>query len=156
MLFKKQAGFTLVEVLLALGITALIAAPMTTGIYQINNVSVRIDNRLRTLNDLQQAGRWLYTDGEVAESTNLVDNGPPTNTMSFTWNNGQAHTSTYSLSGTELQRNHNGNVITVARFISDAMFSISNQLITVELTSSPGNSSSVNKQAIYHIRLRSN
>lgn len=153
MFFKKQAGFTLVEVILAIGITALIAGPLTTGIFQINNVIVRIDHRIRALNDLQQAGRWLYTDGEVAESTNLIDNDPPTNTMSFSWNDGEAHTSTYYLSGTELQRDHNGNVITIARSISDAMFSISNQLITIELTSSP-DSGNVEKDALYHILLR--
>ena len=154
---REQKGFTLVEILIALGITALVAGTLGTAIFQIFDRSARGNDTLKALNDIHNAGRWLYLDGERAETTDLVDATPPVppvNAMSLSWtSDGQLHTATYSLSGTELVRNHNGTVTTVARYVSSVDFSISNRLIKIDLTSTPG-STGVSKQVTYHSWLR--
>ena len=68
---------------------------------------------------------------------------------------GVSHTARYTISGTELVRDHNGAVTTVARYVSNAEFSISNRLITVSLTSTPG-STGASKDITYNVWLRPN
>ena len=153
-LLSEQKGFTLVEILIALGITALITGVLGTAIFQIFDRSVRGQDTLRALNDIQNAGRWLYLDGGRAETTDLVNDAPSVNSMTLNWtSDGQPHAATYALTNSELIRNHNGTQTTVARYVSVADFSISNDLITINLTSSPG-STGVSKQIIYKVWLR--
>ncbi len=153
---RRQDGFTLVEVLIALGIAALITSTIGTAIFQILDRSARGGETVRALNDIQNAGQWLYLDGERAETTGLIENDPPVASMVLNWvADGQSHTASYSISGTELVRDHNGTVTTVARYVSNADFSISNRLITVNLTSTPG-STGASKDITYNVWLRPN
>lgn len=153
---RRQDGFTLVEILVALGIAALITTVLGTAIFQILDRSARGGETVRALNDIQNAGQWLYLDGERAETTDLVDNDPPVDRMRLDWvADGVSHTAIYTISGTELERDHNGTVTTVARYVSNADFSISNRLITVNLTSTPG-STGASKDITYNIWLRPN
>ena len=153
---RRQDGFTLVEILVALGIAALITSVIGTAIFQILDRSARGGETVRALNDIQNAGQWLYLDGERAETTDLIENDPPVNSMILNWvADGQSHTATYTISGTELERDHNGTVTTVARYVSNAEFSISNRLITVSLTSTPG-STGASKDITYNVWLRPN
>ncbi len=153
---RRQGGFTLVEVLIALGIAAMITGVIGTAIFQILDRSARGGETVRALNDIQNAGQWLYLDGERAETTLLVENDPPVNSLELSWvADGQSHTVLYSISGTELLRDHDGVVTTVARYVSNADFSISNRLITVNLTSTPG-STGASKDITYSIWLRPN
>lgn len=153
---RRQDGFTLVEILMALGIAAMISGVIGTAIFQILDRSARGGEMVRALNDIQNAGQWLYLDGERAETTNLVENDPPVTSMVLNWvADGQGHTASYSISGTELVRDHNGALTTVARYVSNADFSISNRLITVNLTSTPG-STGASKDITYNIWLRPN
>ena len=153
---RRQDGFTLVEILVALGIAALITSVLGTAIFQILDRSARGGETVRALNDIQNAGQWLYLDGERAETTDLVDNFPPVDRMRLDWvADGVSHTATYTISGTELERDHNGTVTTVARYVSNAEFSISNRLITVSLTSTPG-STGASKDITYNVWLRPN
>ena len=153
---RRQDGFTLVEVLIALGIAALITSTIGTAIFQILDRSARGGETVRALNDIQNAGQWLYLDGERAETTDLVENDPSVASMVLSWvADGQSHTVSYSITGTELVRDHNGVVTTVARYVSNADFSISNRLITVNLTSTPG-STGASKDITYSIWLRPN
>ena len=150
-----QSGLTLVELLVATAITGLLAGALGTTVHQLFMTSERGNDELRALHDVQNAGSWLNLDGERAETTNLIDGAPPAASMTLSWTSGsQAHTVTYSLSGTELQRNHNGTTITVARHISGIQFSISDRVITVMMTSTPEGRWGVSKEAEYRIWLR--
>ncbi len=125
------------------------------AIYQFNMASERGNNELSALSDVQNAGYWLTLDGERAEATNLVNGASPAGSMTLSWTSGgQAHTSTFSLSGTELKRNYNGTNTTVARHISSVGFSIAAQLVTVTITSTPEGRVGVSEQATYKIWLR--
>lgn len=153
---RRQGGFTLVEILIALGIAALITSALGTAIFQILDRTAKGGETVRALNDIQNAGQWLYLDGERAETTDLIENDPPVSSMVLNWvTDGVSHTATYTISGTELERDHNGVVTTVARYVSNVDFSISNRLITVNMTSTPG-STGVSKDITYNIWLRPN
>ena len=153
-LLKKQSGFTLVEVLLALGITALITGVLGTAIFQIFDRSASGQDTLRALSDIQNAGQWIYLDSEKAESSDLFDQAPPVNSMTLSWTTETVpHTAIYTLSNSELVRDHNGVQTTVARYLASADFSLSGDLITINLTSSPGNGG-VSKNVTYNVWLR--
>ena len=153
-ILKKQRGFTLVEILLAMGITALITGVLGTAIFQIFDRTASGQDTLRALSDIQNAGQWLYLDGEKAATSDLIDNAPPVTAMTLSWSTeGTPHTATYTLTGPALVRNHNGVETTVARYLSGAEFSISDDLIAIKLTSTPG-SGGVSKEVNYNIWVR--
>ncbi|MCZ6789996.1 MAG: prepilin-type N-terminal cleavage/methylation domain-containing protein [Chloroflexi bacterium] len=150
-----QRGLTLVELLLAAAISALIATTLGAAIHQFIMASERGNDNLRALHDVQNAGFWLTLDGERAEGTNLVDSAPPAQSMTLSWTSGgQAHTSTYSISGTALKRDHNGTITTVARHVASAQFSFAGRVITAAMTSTPAGRWGVSEQATYKIWLR--
>ena len=116
---------------------------------------IRGNDQLKAVQDVQNAAYWLTLDGERGEATNLVDGALPAASMAVSWTSaGQPHTSTYSLSGTELKRNDNGTVTTVARHVSAVEFSIAGRLITVTMTSTPEGRWGVSELATYKIWLR--
>ena len=155
MSLSDQKGLTLVELLVAAAISSMIIGALGTALHQFIMTSKRGNDELRALHDVQNAGHWLNLDGERAEATNLVDGALPAESMTLSWaNGGQAHTSTYSLSGTELKRDHNGTVTTLARHVSDVQFSLAGRLITVTVTSTPEGRLGVSEQATYKIWLR--
>jgi len=150
-----QKGITLVEVLVATAITGLIAGALGTAIHQFITTSERGNQELRALNDVRNAGHWLNLDGQRTEATNLADGAPPAATMTLSWTRaGQVHTSTYSLSGTELKRDLNGAVTTIARHVSTVGFSVAGRLATVTISSTPEGRWGVSEQATYQIWLR--
>ncbi len=151
---KRSEGFTLVEVLLAVGIFALVAATLSGTLFQVVEQTRLINGRVSAMNDLRIAGSWLTRDGERTESTDLVDSAASVASMSLSWTDGGTpSTSSYYLSGTELKRDHDGAIISVARNVSSVEFSIVGSLITVDVTTSTANGS-VTKQARYHVYLR--
>ena len=153
-LLKHQRGFTLVEILLAMGITALVTGVLGTAIFQIFDRSAQGQDTLRALSDIQNAGQWMYLDGEKAETSDLINNAVPVSSMTLSWTaEGTPHTAVYTFTNTELIRDHNGVQTTVARYLSEAEFSIVDELITAKLTSSPG-SAGVSKDVTYKLWVR--
>lgn len=129
----------LLELLVAAGIAATLATVLASTLFQVARVSEGGTDSLRALHDLENAAHWINLDASRAESWDLAPEAPPVDTMTLTWMEGEEpHTVTYSLSGSELQRNHNGRVAIVARHLSSVAFSLSGGVITVAITSSPG------------------
>lgn len=152
---SDQKGVTLVEVLVATAVAGLIVSSLVTAIHQFITTSERGSQQLIALHDVQNLGHWLTLDGERAQSTNLVDGAPAVASMTMSWTTeGQVQTSAYSLSGTELKRDLNGAVTTVARHVSTASFSIAGRLTTVTISSTPEGRWGISEQATYQIWLR--
>lgn len=153
---SDQRGMTLIELLVATAITALIVALIGSVIYQFISVTERGNAQLSALHDIQNAARWISHDGQMAESTDLIDGDPPVSSVRLDWTDeyGTSHFSTYSLSGTELQRNCDGSVITVARHISAAEFSITGDVLTAKLKSSPPGRWGVSEEETLKVCLR--
>lgn len=64
---KNQRGFTLVEVLLALAITGIIAGGITMTIFQVFDVSARSSNHMVAIRQVQNAGYWISHDALMAQ-----------------------------------------------------------------------------------------
>lgn len=150
-----QRGMTLVEVLMAAGIAAILVGVLGSAIFQFMQVTERGNNQFRALHDVQNAGYWLTRDGKRAATTDLLEGAQPVESITLNWTDGgQPHTVAYSLLGTDLQRDHNGTITTVARHISSLGFSISQGVITAALNSSPGDRWGASKQTTYKTYLR--
>ncbi len=143
---KKQAGMTMVELVVAIAITGIIVVFLSTAIYQIITVSAYGNDRLTALHELQNTAQWFNLDSQEARTATggsqlvltLADNS----------------TISYSLVGTELRRASGGSQMTLARNITSASFAINNRIITMSLNSSPAGRSSVSENGTYMVSLR--
>lgn len=138
-----------------MAVAMIIAGAAGTSLYQIRDTDNRNVERLTALHEVDNAHYWVGKDARSALSTNLADGGPPVSAVTLSWTDsgGGPHSSSYSLSGTQLQRNYDGSVLTVARHLSSIQFSRSGQLITVNLVSSPGSSANDESRDFYvHLR----
>jgi hypothetical protein len=100
------------------------------------------------LTDAHYAAMWLKWDLQMAQNTNLADGDPiPQSSVSLNWidntgfvaANESAHSSNYTLSGTELIRNYDGTTKIVGRHISSIGFIQNGSVVTCNLTATgPG------------------
>ena len=156
--YRSQSGVSLLELLVSIAIIGVIMAALSTGIYQIVKVTSRGRDRLTALHDLENAIHWIGRDGQMADATDLGDGEPPVSTMTLTWiercgTEEIAHSITYSVSGTELMRDYDGDTMRVARHVQSIQFSRSGSLLTVTTESAPGEFD-VSEQRTFMVRLR--
>lgn len=79
----KSAGFTLMELVVATAIGALVVAAASPAVYQILTGSEKNNNRVTALRQVQDAGTWISGDALRAMTVTVsVGNGFP---LSFTW-----------------------------------------------------------------------
>ena len=155
MALRRQDGITLVEMLVAVAISSMVAAGLGTALHQFLTTSERTRVAQGALHDVQNTGHWLTIDGKRATSTSLPDGSSDPNAMALAWTlDSIVHTITYRRDGTELKRDYNGAEITIARNVTDVSFSRSGQLITVDLESSPAGRWDFNKNASFKIWIR--
>ncbi len=158
-LFSGQRGFTLVEMIVALGIMGVIVPSLGLAIFQMTNFTSRGNAQLATNDDMGVSMRWLDRDIQMAQTTDLVDAAPPVSSMTLNWTDefGRAaapHTTVYSLVGTELTRTYDGNTHSIAREVSSVQFSIQSKLLTVTLTSVDDKWTDVSEQFTHYYYLR--
>ena len=150
-----QRGMTLVEVIMAAAIAVMLTGVLGSAIFQFIQGTEEGNDQFRALHDVQNAGYWITLDGKRAETTNLIEEAEPVETTTLNWNDGsESHNVIYSLSGTNLQRNHNGTITSVARYVSSVGFEISQGVITATLTSSHEGRWGISKEMTYKICLR--
>jgi len=107
LLHKNQKGFTLIEIVIALGITGLVMAAATGTIAQIIQSS-RSSEHMTALRQVQTAGYWVSKDGIQAQTITTL--GYLLYTSREDWDDSELHEVVYSLqdmpSGTlkQLQR----------------------------------------------------
>ncbi|MFQ5934462.1 MAG: type II secretion system protein J [Dehalococcoidia bacterium] len=158
-LLGGQRGFTLVEMLVALGIMAAVGSALVTSILQMSNFTSRGNAQLETAADMGISMRWLARDTQSAETTDLVDGDPPVSSMTLNWVDEYdgasiSHSASYALDGRDLKRTYDGETHTVARRVSSVEFSLSGKLITVTLTSTDDKWGSITKQFTHYFYLR--
>lgn len=148
---------------MAMAVGGMVMAGILTGIFQILYGTGEIKRESVALADIDNAAHWLTRDVVMGQSTDLVDGAPEVSQMTMTWNDytgwaGEegyvSHSVTYTYSGTELQRNYDGVVTTIGRYLTDVGFSLDGRCVTVALTSSPeGESrSAVTRTYLIHMR----
>ncbi|MGB5926145.1 MAG: prepilin-type N-terminal cleavage/methylation domain-containing protein [Dehalococcoidia bacterium] len=128
MVTKGENGFTLIELIIAIAIAALITGGITFAVMQVLTINTRASNHMVAVRQVQQAGKEVSKDTLQAQSVNATGSG-----WGFTlnlewdeWGTNQTHTVNYTLVNgpggvVGLQRSHsvNGNstVTTVAEYI---------------------------------------
>lgn len=143
---RGEKGFTLVELIIAIGLTGIIVVVLGAAVYQILNVTRYGNDRLIAQHELQNAARWFLYDGQRAVSANIT--GGLLLTISANTTVG------YSLAGTELQRTSGSAVTVLARNISGAGFSLSDRVVTMSLVSAPEGRDTVSRNGTYAVYLR--
>ncbi len=122
----NQKGFTLLEVLLILGIGTVVLLALVGSIFMVMRVVPEIRERAVALADIESAAHWLNRDVPMGRASNLVNNAPPVVQMTITWldytkaaelEEALSHSVSYSWSSStgELQRNYDGLITIVGR-----------------------------------------
>ncbi len=156
MIRTDQSGFTLVEFLVAIAITGMIAVVLTASIVQVVQGSGKTSAQLTALYDVENAARYISRDVRMARDTNA--GASPRDNITLEWTDwydvaNQDHECEYYLSGGELKREYNGDTTTVAQYISEISFTRDGRFITVTVASTGGRAG-VSEQRTYQIQMR--
>ncbi len=139
---RAQKGFTLLEVVCGLAVACLLGAVLTPSIAQMEKDTTTIDARNVAAQNVQAAGHYFCNDAKMAQVTDLSDDAQPLASVTINWMDryhgaDSAHSVNYSLCGTDLIRNYDGNISVVARYISEVGFSLSSGAMTMAVSSHP-------------------
>jgi prepilin-type N-terminal cleavage/methylation domain-containing protein len=122
LLHKNQKGFTLVELLVAILITAIIVASVTMAIFQVFTGNARTSNHMTAVRQVQEAGYWVSHDTQM--SNNVTTSGATGFPLILKWRDSDnltlTHSCNYTLVSNVLWRNLDGQNSTVARYINDS------------------------------------
>jgi prepilin-type N-terminal cleavage/methylation domain-containing protein len=125
LMYKDQRGFTLTELILAICISAIITAVITLTIFQMMTGSVRTNNHMTAVRQVQSAGYWVSHDAQMAQSITLSAGGFP---LTLTWEEWEDpkdnHEVVYTLEDEKLRREHvtedtDGNITTEVAFVAE-------------------------------------
>jgi prepilin-type N-terminal cleavage/methylation domain-containing protein len=120
---KSQKGVTMIELLATFAVMGIISAGVTTTLYQVVTGNARANNHMIAVNQVQNAGYWVSYDAQlIQQEPAIVKNGSQLESFTFTWTNwnNAESTITYTLDGTELRREGDGQQSIVAQFIDPA------------------------------------
>jgi prepilin-type N-terminal cleavage/methylation domain-containing protein len=143
---NRQAGMTLVELITAIAITGVIVVFLGMAVYYIITVSERGNDEFTALHEVQNAAYWFMKDGQEAKAA--VGGSQLVLTLA------DDSTVTYSLTGTNLERNAGSLQTILARNITAATFTVNGRLTTMNLTSTPIGRSGVSESETYMVYLR--
>ena len=137
-----QRGFTLIEILVAMAIGGLLVPVVVSGIFAVTKGTAKINTDLVILQDIDGASAWINRDLSQAMTTNLNEN-ETLNTMRVDWidltgwatEGAESHFAEYTVVGTDLMREYDGETQIVARRIENIAFSRVENYITVAITS---------------------
>jgi prepilin-type N-terminal cleavage/methylation domain-containing protein len=117
---RNQKGFTLIELVIAIGISGLIVAAASATLIHIVR-SADSSAHMVALRWAQNAGYWVSEDALQAQ--NVTPTGPTGFPLTLYWEewDGNSHNITYSLGTTsgELQRSDGATNIIVARYLTN-------------------------------------
>jgi prepilin-type N-terminal cleavage/methylation domain-containing protein len=118
---KSQKGFTAIEMLVAFAATGIISGGITATLFQVIDGSARSNNHMMAVRQAQNAGYFVSRDVQAAQSIIYDDPTTPGVTEFLTlywidWDDTE-NTVRYTLEGTDLWRDCNGQRIPVAQCI---------------------------------------
>jgi prepilin-type N-terminal cleavage/methylation domain-containing protein len=169
--FQKQGGFTLVELLVALAITAIIGTGIAMSINQLIVINSSSVNRMQAVKQVENALLYINYDAQMAQTiTTASGSGFPFTITYREWNNTN-HRITYSIvtpSGGApkyLQRSEtiasgSPNIRTLANYVdntaalTNCSYSNSSKQLTVTLTANVGGFQPASETRTLNVRLR--
>ncbi|MBA7707819.1 hypothetical protein ES703_116702 [subsurface metagenome] len=161
---KSQKGFTLLEILLVLAVGGILMVGVIVAIFQTAAITAESSTQITALEDIRKVASQMSKDIRVAATTDLEDDGSVLDSLTLEWTswydeNGELnpvpHSISYTLSsGGTLQRNYDGALTTVGSYISTIEFSREGNIITMAITSSPGDNAETAEQRTYQFYLQ--
>jgi prepilin-type N-terminal cleavage/methylation domain-containing protein len=154
---NSQRGFTLIEMLIAVAVSGILATGIVTTTFQIYHENQRATRSMKVVQNVENAGFWVSRDALSAQ--NATSSGFP---LILTWQDwgGNAYQITYDLVSGNLQRNVSVNGGTISQSIvaqlinNDASltnYNFSNGVLTFTVTSTVETTS---ETRTYQIKLR--
>jgi prepilin-type N-terminal cleavage/methylation domain-containing protein len=106
--FKDQRGFTILEMLVSVALTALISLGASMASIQVLNQTARNTDYTTASRQAMNAIHWISQDAQMAQVTLGADTFPDTGDLVFTWTTweNEVDTVVYSVSGGELRRQY--------------------------------------------------
>jgi len=128
--------------MLGMAITAMVMSGIVGLIYHEVTTTATTKNIVSAAHEITNAARRFSQDAMMTESTDLVEGVQPVNHVVLSWVERYdftdiPHSSSYYLEGTDLRRDYDGIITTVARDISTIEFSQSGSIITVSISCTP-------------------
>ena len=125
-----------------MAISGLIVPVIVSGIFAVTRGTQQINTDLVILQDIDGASAWINRDLSQALTTNLNES-ETLNTMRVDWvdltgwavEGAESHFAEYTLSGTNLLREYDGETQIVARRVANIEFSRVGNFVTVAITS---------------------
>ena len=157
---NSQKGMTVLELMVGIAIVAMIGL----GVVALINYEIKTSATARACvtvaHEIEQAARIISQDGMMAEETNIAESTQLVDNLDLNWVERYEflnipHSSSYYLNGTDLCRNYDGKVSTIAQNISDLEFSKDGNLLTVTIRCTPpwiGQSRTVEKTYCVYLR----
>ena len=116
---KNQKGFTLIELIMVIAITALIIGVIAVSIFQLYKVHASTSNRMLAVRQVQNAGHWISRDVQMTQQEPvIVNDGGQLESITLAWqefgttdaNDATLHEVTYTLLvNGDLKRSHSVN-----------------------------------------------
>lgn len=69
---RNQRGITVIELIIAMALSVIIAGAITATILQVINGSNRTNNHMTAVRQVQNAGYWVSHDAQMAQSVNTT------------------------------------------------------------------------------------
>jgi prepilin-type N-terminal cleavage/methylation domain-containing protein len=102
---RSKRGFTLIEILVAMAISAALSLGITMTIFQVMNVNASSNAHLQAVAQVQNAIHYLNRDVQMAQSVQPQGTSGFPLTLKWTsWSNNDSNQVIYSLSGNTLVR----------------------------------------------------
>lgn len=162
-LLRDHSGVTLMELLVAMGILAVVAGASTVASFQVLSIQGKWRDEMRQATELRHAGAAFARDALNSASTTLADLASATTTVGLQWKDvkGTTTLATYSLTGSpplkQLVRtlSINGSQVgqtEVARNVVSASFSRSGKVVTFDLTVKVADSATTTRSLDTYLR----
>ena len=136
-ILTSSSGYTLVEVIVAIGILMAILGLFSGALFQVLSIQRFWRDDVIATKELRHAGSWFSGDALNAETVDLVGCTSPPSCVKLTWADATTstitHLATYSLSVDNLVRDYDGIQTIVARDVLSADFSLSSKTLTFDL-----------------------
>jgi hypothetical protein len=107
---RNQLGITLMELMVAMLISAIITGSITMTIFQVFDSSSRTNSHMTAVTQVRSAGYWMSHDVLMAQDLLLAaEPGFPLTLTWSDWTDNEVHTVVYSIVDDELRRSHSIN-----------------------------------------------
>lgn len=155
----KQKGFTLLEILVIVGIGAVLLTVALGSIYQIIYSTKSSGGQNQALTDVNRAALQIKKDIQSTQDTDLSE-GIPQSSVIFSWTDFNAtdnntHSGNYTLSGTRLLRGYDGESQIIGRYITSISFTQYGRVIEVEITATSNTTPPISKTLEFSTYMRS-